>query len=272
MKPLVFACLFILGLSTTLVAQSTASKQVSTFKIEAPQLNTHKTIWVYLPKSYDETDKQYPVIYMFDAQNLFDAETSYVGEWKVDEYLDSLEDKDVIIIGIEHGNEKRLDELTPYPHEKHGGGKGDTFMQFIINTLKPHVDVAYRTQPEAEHTSIFGASLGGLMAFYATIKYPETFSKAGVFSPSFWISDKIFELTSSSEIPQTSKFYFLVGSKEGDSMVPDQEKMVKMLKEKGVDDNNIKNIIIEGGEHNEKLWSENFSKAFEWLNGVNSKN
>nr|WP_321225538.1 alpha/beta hydrolase-fold protein [uncultured Psychroserpens sp.] len=265
MKSLVFAFLFLFGFSITIAAQSTASKQISTFKIEAPQLNTYKTIWVYTPKSYEASNKHYPVIYMFDAQNLFDAETSYVGEWKVDEYLDTLTNKDVIIIGIEHGNEKRLEELTPYPHEKHGGGQGDTFLQFIINTVKPHIDVAYRTQPEAEHTSIFGASLGGLMAFYATIKYPETFSKAGVFSPSFWVNDKIFELASSSEIPKTSKFYFLVGSKESDSMVPDQEKMVNLLKEKGVDENNIKNIIIKGGEHNEKLWSENFPKAFEWL-------
>ncbi|MFD2917638.1 alpha/beta hydrolase [Psychroserpens luteus] len=265
MKSLVFTFLFLFGFSITIAAQSTASKQISTFKIEAPQLNTYKTIWVYTPKSYEASSKHYPVIYMFDAQNLFDEETSYVGEWKVDEYLDTLTNKDVIIIGIEHGNEKRLEELTPYPHEKHGGGQGDTFLQFIINTVKPHIDVAYRTQPEAEHTSIFGASLGGLMAFYATIKYPETFSKAGVFSPSFWVNDKIFELASSSEIPKTSKFYFLVGSKESDSMVPDQEKMVNLLKEKGVDENNIKNIIIKGGEHNEKLWSENFPKAFEWL-------
>ena len=66
-------------------AQSTASKQVSTFKLEAPQLNTQKKIWVYLPKDYQNSKKSYSVIYMHDAQNLFDAETSYVGEWKIDE-------------------------------------------------------------------------------------------------------------------------------------------------------------------------------------------
>nr|WP_321223247.1 alpha/beta hydrolase-fold protein [uncultured Psychroserpens sp.] len=265
MKFFIIIFLFFLGASTNMTAQSTASKQVSTFKIIAPQFDTNKTIWVYLPQTYHTSKQNYPVIYMFDAQNLFDAETSYVGEWKVDEYLDSLTNKEVIVIGIEHGNEKRLDELTPYPHEKHGGGQGDVFMQFIINTVKPHVDLNYRTQVDAEHTTIFGASLGGLMAFYATIKYPDTFSKAGVFSPSFWISNKIFELTSSSEIPKTSKFFFLVGNKEGGTMVPDQEKMVKLLLSKGVSKDNIEHIIIEGGQHNEKLWSENFPKAFDWL-------
>ena len=248
-----------------LSAQSTASNQVSTFKIEAPQLKTHKTIWIYTPKSYATSQTRYPVIYMFDAQNLFDAETSYVGEWKVDEYLDSLKENEVIIVGIEHGNAKRLEELTPYPHETYGGGNGDLFMQFILNTVKPHIDVSYRTQPDAEHTAIFGASLGGLMAFYATITYPDTFSKAGVFSPSFWVSSKIYDLVSTTDIPETSQFFFLVGTKEGDTMVPDQKKMVSLLLDKGVNTEHIQNKIIEGGEHNEAFWSSNFPEAFQWL-------
>ncbi|MEH6536549.1 MAG: alpha/beta hydrolase-fold protein [Psychroserpens sp.] len=264
-----FLLLFLVGNS---YAQSTASKHVSTFSIEAPQLKTHKIIWVYTPKSYSDSKKTYPVIYMFDAQNLFDAKTSYVGEWKVDEYLDTLKDKEVIIVGIEHGNEKRLEELTPYPHETYGGGKGDTFMQFIINTVKPHIDVVYRTKPEAEYTGIFGASLGGLMAFYATITYPEIFSKAGVFSPSFSVSTKIFDLVSNSEIPNTSKFLFLAGSKEGGSMVSNQEKMVTLLLKKGIKTTQIQNKIIEGGEHNEALWSSNFPEAFQWLMTPNTKN
>ncbi|MDG5492386.1 alpha/beta hydrolase [Psychroserpens sp. SPM9] len=265
MKRRFLLILFLVFLTTQVDAQSTASKQVATFKIEAPQLKTHKTIWVYTPKTYSDSTKTYPVIYMFDAQNLFDAKTSYVGEWKVDEYLDTLKNQDVIIVGIEHGNEKRLEELTPYPHETYGGGKGDTFIQFIINTVKPHIDVVYRTKPEAEHTTIFGSSLGGLMAFYATVSYPETFSKAGVFSPSFWVSSKIFDLATTVEIPSSSKFYFLAGTKEGESMVPDLEKMVALLISKGVKPSQIQQKVIEGGEHNEALWGSNFPTAFQWL-------
>jgi alpha-glucosidase len=246
-------------------AQSTASKQVTTFTIEAPQLDTLKTIWVYLPKNYENSEEAYPVVYMHDAQNLFDDETSYVGEWKVDEYLDTLTQNESIIIGVEHGNEKRIDELTPYKHEKYGGGHGDTYITFIKNTLKPHIDVAYRTQPEAENTTIFGSSLGGLISFYATIKYPETFGKAGVFSPSFWFSEKIYDLVKSVDISTTSKFYFLVGDKESDTMVPDLDRMIELLKSKGVNDNQIEYQIIKDGQHNEKLWSENFAAAYDWL-------
>lgn len=146
--------------------ENTASAQVSTFKLDAPQLKTTKKIWVYLPKNYKTSDKKYPVIYMHDAQNLFDAKTSFAGEWNIDETLDSLK-KQAIVIGIEHGNEKRLEELTPFPNEKYGGGKADDYLEFMVITLKPYVDKNYRTKPNANNTVIFGSSLGGLVSYYA---------------------------------------------------------------------------------------------------------
>ena len=146
---------------------------------------------MYLLKSYKKSKKSYPVIYIHDAQNLFDAETSYADEWKIDEYIDTIQTNEAIIVGIEHGNEKRINELTPYKHEKYSGGDGDDYITFIKNTLKPHIDVTYRTLKDANDTTIFGSSLGGLISFYATIKYPETFGKAGVFFPSFSLSFNI---------------------------------------------------------------------------------
>ena len=141
--------LFFFGIFTNLFAQeTTASAQVSTFELEAPQLKTTKKIWVYLPKNYKTSEKKYPVIYMHDAQNLFDKNTSFAGEWNVDETLDSLKTQ-AIVIGIENGNEKRLDELTPFPNEKYGGGKADDYLDFIVNTLKPYVDKNYRTKQSA---------------------------------------------------------------------------------------------------------------------------
>ena len=253
-------------------AQSTASKQVSTFTLDAPQLETQKKIWVYLPKDYQESNKSYPVIYMHDAQNLFDDKTSYVGEWKVDEYLDTIDKNESIIIGIEHGNEKRIDELTPYPNEKYGGGKGDDYLNFIVNTLKPYIDSNYRTLITKEHTTIWGSSLGGLISFYAVIKYPETFGKAGLFSTAFWINkNEMFEFVKNTEIDHGKKFYFLVGSEEGETledaakMVSDQHEMVQLLKDKGFDNNNIIDKVIPNGHHNETLWSTNFPEAYQWL-------
>lgn len=253
-------------------AQSTASKQVSTFILEAPQLNTQKKIWVYLPKDYQNSKKSYSVIYMHDAQNLFDAETSYVGEWKIDEYLDSINSNESIIIGIEHENEKRIDELTPFVNEKYGGGKGDLYLDFILKTLKPYVDLNYRTLTDRDHTIIWGSSLGGLTSLYAVIKYPETFGKAGIFSPAFWINkNEIFELVKNSDINPIHKFFFLVGSEEGETMeiaseiVSDQHDMANLLLDKGIDHSNIIDKVIFNGHHNEILWSTNFAEAYQWL-------
>ncbi len=265
MKLLVIYTTLLLLFLHQLHSQSTASKQVSTFIIEAPQLNTHKNIWVYLPKSYKNPKTAYPVIYMHDAQNLFDDSTSYVGEWKIDEYLDSINSKEVIIVAIEHGNEKRIDELTPYNHEKYGGGNGDNYIDFIKNTLKPHIDITYRTLPNAKNTTIFGSSLGGLISFYAVVKYPDTFGNAGVFSPSFWYSDKIYALVEASEINKNTNFFFLIGTEEGETAVPDQQKMVDLLIKKGHDKNKIVNKIVKGGKHNEAFWSTYFPEAFQWL-------
>ena len=184
--------------------ESTASRQVSTFTIDSPELQTSRKIWVYLPKGYSESQKRYPVLYMHDAQNLFDSKTSFVGEWNVDEKLDSI-NADIIIIGIEHGNDKRIDELTPFPNEKYGGGKADAYVDFIVKTLKPAVDTKYRTKTNARNTGIMGSSLGGLVSLYAAVKYPETFGKAGVFSPSFWFSDKIYEFVKTKKKLKTKK-------------------------------------------------------------------
>jgi predicted alpha/beta superfamily hydrolase len=246
-------------------AQSTASKQVTTFLIEAPQLDSVKKIWVYVPKSYEHSEKRYPVIYMHDAQNLFDISTSYAGEWKIDEYMDTLSANESIVVGIEHGNEKRIDELTPYSHEKYGGGNGDSYLTFIKNTLKPHIDVTYRTISDASNTTIFGSSLGGLMSFYAVIKYPDTFSKAGVFSPAFWINPEIYDIVKDTDINKNVTFFFLAGTNEGETMVPKLNEMISLLKSKGLSKEQFYVQIIDGGQHNEAFWAQHFGAAYQWL-------
>ncbi|RTY89407.1 alpha/beta hydrolase [Flavobacterium sp. GSP27] len=244
--------------------QRTASKQVSTFTIEAPQLQSTKKIWVYLPQNYATSKRKLSVIYMHDAQNLFDATTSYSGEWNIDEKLDSLK-APVIVIGVEHGNEKRIDELTPFKNEKYGGGKADRYLEFIVKTLKPHIDKTFRTKTDKKNTIIMGSSLGGLTSYYAVLKYPEIFGKAGVFSPSFWFTKDIYDLTEKSKKIK-SKIYFLCGDNESEDMVTDLNKMEYLLNSNRCSCLNLnEKKIVKGGQHNEKLWRDGFVKAVLWL-------
>ena len=238
--------------------------KVTSFIIEAPQLQTSKKIWLYLPHNYETSEKKYPVIYMHDGQNLFDDKTAFAGEWRVDETLDSLK-AEVIIVGIESSNEKRMDELTPFPNEKYGGGKADTYLDFIVTTLKHHIDTNYRTKTGKMNTAIAGSSLGGLVSYYAVLKYPNVFGKAAIFSPSFWFTNDIYTLTENTKKLNT-KLYFLCGDSESETMVNDMNKMVDLVNDKRCSCMHLtKKVIVAGGKHNEKLWSKEFGKAYLWL-------
>lgn len=252
--------LFLLSSLVLGAQESTASKQVSTFLAAAPQLGAPKKIWVWLPGNYDSSRKDYPVLYLHDAQNVFDGKTSFAGEWEADETLEKL-DAQIIVVAIEHGGEKRIDELTPYPHAKYGGGKADAYLEFIAKTLKPEIDRRYRTKAQPQDTAIMGSSLGGLLSFYAVLRYGAVFGKAGVFSPSFWFSPEIYDLAGKADL-EGKRLYFLCGDKEDDNMVSDMYKMISRITAKGAE---TTERVIGAGEHNEKLWRENFGGAVEWL-------
>lgn len=259
-----FLYILLFSLNYSFSQKSTASKNVSSFTIEAPQLNCIKKIWLYLPYGYATSKKKYPVIYMHDGQNLFDSITSYSGEWNIDEKLDSL-NAQVIVVGIGHGNEKRIDELTPYKNEKYGGGNGNNYLDFIVKTLKPKIDSTYRTKSNTFNTAIMGSSLGGLISYYALLKFPEVFGKAGVFSPAFWINPEVFELTKNTK-SLNSKMYFLCGDNESTDMVPNVNKMEILVSDIRCSCRHLtRKKIVKDGEHNEKLWRDNFVTVFKWL-------
>jgi predicted alpha/beta superfamily hydrolase len=256
---LTITCLFLFILSQKVWSQP----RFHTLEIESKQWNTEKTIWVYLPQNYNEnTTEKYPVLYMHDGQNLFDEKLAFAGTWKIAETLDSLK-LDLIVIGIAHGNEKRLEELTPFPHEKHGGGKADLYLDFVVSTLKPYVDENFRTKTDVKNTLMMGSSLGGLTSFYAILKYPEVFGAVGVFSPSFWFSEKMYPFAENSTL-ESKKIYMMCGDSESEKMVEDLEKMVGII-EKNARNTPLKTKIVKGGKHHETLWADEFGEAILWL-------
>lgn len=240
------------------------SPEVLQLSIFAPQLAAEKNIRVLLPENYRESGVPHAVIYMHDAQNLFDASTAYAGEWEVDETLKRLS-SDHIVVGIDHGNEKRIDELTPYKNEAYGGGRGGAYANFIVNTLKPVIDERFNTYGDRKNTLIAGSSLGGLISHYMLLTYPKTFGGAILFSPSYWFSEKIFDLTKKANTTDQPKIYLATGALEPGATVPNHQKMVSLLQELGYAPENLKAVIREGAEHNEAFWRSEFPKAMEWF-------
>jgi predicted alpha/beta superfamily hydrolase len=243
----------------------TATQQVSIIDtaFSIPQLNRKRRIWIYLPKSYSSTKKNFPVLYMHDGQNLFNEQTASFGEWGIDECLDSLQkqlNKECIVVGIDHGQDKRLTEYNPFHHEKFGKGEGVEYVDFLVNNLKPFIDSNYRT---TNKTFIAGSSMGGYISFYAILKYPNIFSAAGVFSPSFWISKEIFSLAEAFSWKSQPGFYFYAGSQESENMVTDMNRMADIIstKPKAI----IRRVVYPLGKHNEKYWREEFDDFYKWL-------
>ncbi len=275
MKPY-FSFLIITVLSVSMVfsqnqKKSTAASNVSLLKKEfvIPNLNgiSHK-VWIYLPQNYQNTSKKYPVIYMHDAQNLFDEATSYAGEWKVDETLNKLYEKTgkgFILVGIENGGEERINEYTPWKNEKYGGGKGAIYMDFIVNTLKPYIDKNYQTKSQQKYTGLIGSSLGGLISYYGGLQYPKTFGKIGALSTSFWFSEKVVDFTREKGNLKNVKLFLLVGGKEGDNTDKDTQEMEKLLLKTGFKPKNLKIKINPEGKHNEAFWSSEFLEVVTWL-------
>lgn len=255
--------------NTTSVSKNiyTASKNVhildSAFYI--PQLERFRRIWIYLPENYKISKKSYPVLYMQDGQNLFDNSTSYSGEWGVDEFLDSMfteNRKQIIVVGIDNGQEKRMREYNPWEFQNFGKGEGDLYADFLVKTLKPFVDKNYRTRRNKKNTSLAGSSMGGLISLYTVLKYPKVYGSAGIFSPAFWTASGIDSTVLNKAKNLRSKLFFYAGGKEGDSMIPDMQRIEAEIKK--LSKSPIKEVIDMDAKHHEAAWRKAFPVFYEW--------
>ena len=250
---------------------NTPTGQVLIFDSNAPlpQFGTTRRIWIYLPPTYDQGMQRYPVLYMLDGQNLFDVATTAFGtEWSVDESLENIANQggqEAIVVGIDNGGVSRIDEYTPWANAQYGGGNGEKTLDYVVTTLKPAIDQAFRTVPQRSHTAIAGSSLGGWMALYMAVERPDVFSKAGVFSPSFWYSDSCYQHVSQTGHSQAMRIYMVGGDQEGGDMVTNMYRMEDTLLAHGFSAGEINAVNHADGQHSEWYWAREFPAAFNWL-------
>lgn len=247
------------------VSSASRNVQVIDTVFLIPQLKRTRRVWVYLPEFYkSEQGRRYPVLYMHDGQNVFDNATSFSGEWGVDEFLDSTTLKKCIVVAVDHGGAKRLNEYNPYDNDRFGKGEGSAYVDFLVKTLKPYIDNRYRTLSDQPHTFVAGSSMGGLISLYAILKYPDTFGGAGVFSPAFWIAGpRIFDDVKAKGDKINGRVYFYGGNLEGETMVPDMLKVYELLH--SVSKADLITVVNEEGRHNEPTWRKQFPLFYEWM-------
>jgi predicted alpha/beta superfamily hydrolase len=224
-----------------------------------PQLHARRPVSVWLPPGYQSSTRRYPVIYMFDGQNLFDRERAFGhSEWHVDETMAHLagEGMEAIVVAMDHGGERRVREYTPF-----GAGQGEATLDALEQQIKPRIDGEFRTQAGAEGAFVAGSSMGGLMSLYAVLKRPHLFGGAAVFSPALWPERRaIFGLVEQATPPPV-RIYIDHGTGE-----PSARPMAALLHARGYTAGGALLYVAErGARHTESAWARRFPDAVRFL-------
>ena len=231
-------------------------------QVWSPQLNNARDLLVYLPPSYAVSTRRYPVLYLQDAQNLFDRATSFAGvEWQVDEAMEALsaEGLEAIVVGIPHMNDHRLAEYTP-PTNPWWRGRGDQYVAFICDTLKPLIDQSFRTRIEREHTGILGSSMGALISLYAFFERPDIFGRCGAMSPSLWVGRGA--INQHARTPLTGERFYLDNGTRENNARPLYERLLELGYRDG---SQLMYVVEEGGLHTEAAWARRLPNALRFL-------
>lgn len=253
--------------------------RIETHTAIIPYTGKERTIRVCLPDAYDrQQEMHFPVLYMHDGQNLFGERNALGGPaWGMAEICDSLEKEkgfSILIVGLDNAGLKRGDEYLPWINDSGTGcfpvgklgGKGSLYAEYFVKNLKGYVDETYRTISDFEHTSICGSSMGGYITAYIVAKYPDVYSKAGIFSLASWLAEKpLLDFIKENISGSKMRYFVQVGTEESSDM--ENSLMPQMyidsslnytcrLLECGVRPMNVHLGIGAGDAHNEAAWKK----------------
>jgi len=239
-----------------------------------------RMIRVYLPVNYHESNKHYPVLYMHDGQNVFEDEGAIKGvSLGMTDYLDE-NSVEIIVVAIDLNpeGEERVNEYCPWVngaiadkiigHHSPSGGKGEQYLDFIVNELKPLIDHKYRTLED--HTSMAGISLGGLISTYAACRYPQIFKRIATISPGYYRNQEELEVfVRNSDLSAVERFYMDFGTHEisDDEELNNQftemiQSIYEILNSK-IDNTRYK--TIQNGEHNYTSFKKRIDEVISFL-------
>jgi enterochelin esterase-like enzyme len=229
---------------------------------------------VYLPAIYQQNPQaRLPVLYLQDGQNLFDGATSFIPgmDWHVKETADQLiaqgAIRPLIIVGIYNTGKARIGEYTPTRDKKMGGGKASRYGRMLIREILPFIDSEYRTLSGPANTGLGGSSLGGLLAIYLGLRFPQVFGKLAILSPSVWWNQRsILNFAARAKVRDRPRIWLDVGTKEGGRSVENVEALRDVLAEKGWQEGRDLHFeIIPGAEHNEAAWGQRVGPFLQFL-------
>lgn len=270
----------------SVACQSTVSGDLRVHVLKSAIFGNERKIRVLLPAGYGDAankDRRYPVLYLLDGQNVFDACLSDVShhEWGADEaVLELVSEKKIpplIVVGVDHAGKDRAREYLPYkdfignPDMDEPAGK--LFPDFMTREVMPLVDGEYRTLPGPANTGIGGSSYGGVASVYALLAKPNTFGYGLIESPVLWIGMGQLVRDTSPLVVMPRKVFVGFGGKEASDPAINA-KMVGLVRQvesnflaAGYDDTNFRVVVDADAAHTEAAWEQRLPRALAFLFG-----
>jgi enterochelin esterase-like enzyme len=238
---------------------------------------------VWLPAGYEDGEnagRRYPVLYLNDGQNLFEAATAFNGiEWQVDETAERLIREGavppMILVGMDNTGKDRIREYMPYRtmNPVMLRVQGRYYPDFLMKEVMPFVERNYRVAAGPENTGLGGSSLGGLIALYTAMARPGVIGRLLLESPSLWASGRQLIRESRSVRIWPERIFLAVGTAEAGSaersrtVVDDVRELAAILRRAVLSEKRLRLVIREGAGHNEAAWAERFPEALRFLFG-----
>jgi predicted alpha/beta superfamily hydrolase len=256
-----------------------------------------RTLRVLLPPGYDapeNRERRYPVLYLNDGQNLFDAATStFTGrEWRVDETVHALNAArripPLIVVGIDHaGRRERFHEYFPYVDRflqpPDPDPQGRRYPAFLVDEVVPFVEARYRVSRDPAQRGVGGSSAGGLAAIYAAVERPGTFGRLLVESPSIYVDDARILREAAAVRSWPARIALGAGTAEEAAsraacdpsrpaaepeVVHDLRRFARVLRDAGVADARVRVTVTPCGTHDEAAWADRLPDALAFLYGA----
>jgi len=235
---------------------------------------------IWLPPSYKSLEnrgRRYPVLYLNDGQDLFDACTSVFNaqEWRVDETATDLIRRHkvlpLIVVGIDNaGKRDRPREYLPFPDDTLRPAApevhGEDYPRFLLDEVIPFINQEYRTDPDPAKTGLGGSSYGAGIALYTVMMRPGNFGRLLLESPSLYAHDDYLLHEADRFTRWPMRIYVGVGSIN--EPVDDVLRLAETLRRNGLGSRRLLVVKEAGTRHEERAWAGRLPRALRFLYGA----
>lgn len=192
----------------------------------------------------------------------------------------------VLCVGIYCGEDRKMEYgVAGQPDYKGRGAKAKNYTRFVFDELLPFIHQTYNV-PSFKEKSFAGFSLGGLSALDIVWNHAHEFANVGVFSGSLWWRSKgyregyddskhriIHQQIKKGKFYPWLKFFFECGALDEIAdrnnngvidAIDDTLDIIKELKKKGYNGENINYFELEDGSHDVPTWARAFPYFLQW--------